>query len=446
MRGVLGLGLRLSVGAARRFGEILFVIIDLLQSTCTRATIRTVLAFPVDGVIADGESIQTIGINQPAIKGSRYLNPGWSSVDADGEALTTALSVFDASTNLPTFSEDLTGTGWTTNGATIDSAVKTFGDLSLDRINVTATSERHNAAPASFTIVSGSNYTSTAFLEDDGERFVFISLLASANDYITAVFDTLDGSMTDSDVGSTSGTLVSASAVEVDDGLWRVKLTGSLVFASAFVIVGGAGSATPTFLVGQPTYTALAGEDIIAGGIQCELGDVATAYTKTEAASVTRDSDINTVPTSSVLDKDLGAERIQFTPAGSGQVNKYLRSFFVDATHRIDLYINATQVLAEYVNGASTDVAAFTYTHIATTPMLADIYWDSVVDELGVRAADQSGNIDGETFQVATFAGLDSLPATSDIGHKDGADIAQGEFANNGFPVDYKSKEVAGWT
>ena len=180
---------------------------------------------------------------------------------------------------------------------------------------------------------------------------------------------------------------------------------------------------------------------------QLEVGAISTPMMigADTATSASRDTDVTTVPVSSVQTVDTFAERVEFTPAETGQVDKYLRSWFIDATHTVDLYINATEVIVHYTDGANTSTTPFAFVHAVDVPMYADIYYDSIADELAVRANTVSGDIDAEVFAVGTFAGMTALPADSFIGSKNGASQAVGTFGNDGAPVDYSSKESAGW-
>ena len=75
-------------------------------------------------------------------------------------------------------------------------------------------------------------------------------------------------------------------------GLYRIWGVLKITFAgSAVVGLSASDSGTPTYNTGFPSYTAVAGEDIIGGFVSFEAGAFASSYIPTTTASVTRNAD-----------------------------------------------------------------------------------------------------------------------------------------------------------
>lgn len=419
-------------------------LINLLWASNSSSTGGTVWCLPADGLVTDPLQLTQIPAGYPRITGGRWLDPSWSPVDADGAALTTSLSVADAGTNLSLHSEDLSNIVWSLSAATIDSAVELYGDLTLDRLNIDpgpASHEFYTANTDNVVIVSGAPYTVSAFVKNDGERHVAIALWNGGNS-ITVTIDLNDGSITDTEVGAVSGTYIGHETEEVTPGLWRISLTASILASSAKILVAGAGSATPIYSSGQPTYTAVEGEDLIVGGVQFEAGTVLSPYRKTTTATVSTDADINTVPTPSVLTPQSGAVRLKVEPKSLEVFTVYLGSI-LSGGNEFSIYnpdVNTIR-FRSIVSVAATDVD-FAYTPTVGQKMVIDLAWDGTNIYLAVYD-------DGDTqppLQFTSEPNAIAFNTTLDVGNLDGANMSPAEFDNNGVPVCYASKEAAGWS
>jgi hypothetical protein len=308
--------------------------------------------------------------SQPTLtEAATTLTDGNVTWRIDGYATIEGTLLEHASTNKALNSEDLANASWSLIGATVDSSVKSYGDLSLDRLNVTAGASRHNTfSTAQVSIISGADEVITAFVESDGEGFAFVALITGNFDYATAVFDLSDGSNTDTSVGATSGTIVKASAVRVSGNLWRLCLVARITAATAFAVVGGAGSATPSYTSGQPDYTAVDGDDLFVGGVQVESNGNQTSYIKTAASTVTRAATTLSDTTSGVLTPTLFGFDFVFNPPATG-LTGVIWGTYVDANNSTQLIVNPTTVVfRKRVGGVDTDLS-FTYTHTADTLM-----------------------------------------------------------------------------
>lgn len=168
-----------------------------------------------------------------------------------------------------------------------------------------------------------------------------------------------------------------------------------------------------------------------------ELGTQATSQIYSTATGTQRDADVTTIPLSLVT-VDQGSVVIPFVPNAAGQVNKYLLSLYVDVTNYLDVYVNSTQVLAAYSNGATTSTAVFTYSHLLDIQSFAVVYWDAALNEIGISAATTEAAAKASVFGTNTFIGLASLPAAAGIGNRNALSQFDGLFDD---PVYYSSKD-----
>jgi len=100
--------------------------------------------------------------------------------------------------------------------------------------------------------------------------------------FITQVFDLSDGTLGETDVGTTSGTISSASIESVGNGWYRCTLVGSISHANGDLGYGFAeNKSSNTFgNSGHPTYAG-SSETLHLWGAQLNRGSVATAYIPT---------------------------------------------------------------------------------------------------------------------------------------------------------------------
>ena len=176
---------------------------------------------------------------------------------------------------------------------------------------------------------------------------------------------------------------------------------------------------------------------------QLETGSTATSIIITAGATASRAADNHSIATPSVLSAEQGAIRLRVSFAEAGQVNKYIGSIYIDATHFIRLFVNATQVIAEYNAGAGVTQAIYTYTHTAADTY-ADIYWDKALNELGVRADLVSGDINAKTFATISYSGLASLPANMYLMGENGIGVLAANMPDK-MSTAYSSKGSAKW-
>lgn len=248
------------------------------------------------------------GTNVDGVKYSRFENDRSvvsnvvSGGDGDAIADIKGVGVWEDRTNLITYSEDISDTLWLKEAVTYseDIDVAPDGTTTMDRIDITnAVTDEHrisyNSAGASLTITSGANYTWSAYVKDDGCGFCTLSRANSSENFISATFDLSDGSVTKLDQGTSTGTHVDQGA-ELEDGIWRLWMSGSYTGTNAYCYVAGAGAGTFTGnIVGLHEYDPGAeGKDLLVWGMQLEAGSFPGPYIPTVASTVARlDADLD---------------------------------------------------------------------------------------------------------------------------------------------------------
>jgi hypothetical protein len=205
----------------------------------------------------------------------------------------TGLLVEEARANLCLQSEDFSTTWFATNDAIAsDAGNAPDGTLTADRLDVTAATSNHWSTQA-ITTVSGTTYTYSCYIKNDGVDFVGISSADAAENFISVLANLTTGAISSTDVGTNSGTIVNSGIDDVGNGWYRLWMTGSHTgVGTTFFYVYTAHIAAPTFSdVGTVSYLGVDGEDVLMWGAQVEAAGFKTSYIPTTTASVTRNAD-----------------------------------------------------------------------------------------------------------------------------------------------------------
>jgi hypothetical protein len=201
-----------------------------------------------------------------------------------------------ASTNLALQSEDFTTT-WTAQNASVvaNVAVAPDGTTTMDRLAVDTSFYRHIVYQQPVNPVGTTNYTASVYMKDDGAGFGGLTFSdAPTTAHIAVVVDLSTGLVTDTSVGTSSGTIVASGCEDVGNGVYRVWVSGTLgVSANAYIFPFTSNAAVPAaWTGGAPEYTGVTGEDILVWGVQLELGTYPTSYIPTTTTAVTRNADV----------------------------------------------------------------------------------------------------------------------------------------------------------
>jgi len=275
------------------------------------------------------------GANVDAVQNFLTLNANSVSsnivTESQGAAIGASDSHADASgpfgylaegarTNVAIQNETLGDAAWGNTAAPIDdnAAVAPDGRTTADRLNMDATTDFHHIVDTTFTNTGDQNVALTAYIKDDGETHALLNLSTSTEDHIAAVFQLSgSGSVTATDVGTTSGTIVLTQIDALPNSWYRCHLVGSITEAAAINWhVGGAGGATPTFdSAGRVSYLAVAGEDLFAWGVQVEDNAAfASSYIgATTSSSVTRNADVLTYADAGNIANAAGTAFVELT-------------------------------------------------------------------------------------------------------------------------------------
>jgi hypothetical protein len=149
------------------------------------------------------------------------------------------------------------------------------------------------------TIVSGTTYSQSLYVKENTHKYVYLGIAsaATANNYILAIFDLDSKTMSQSSVGSSSGTITATSITNAGNGWYRIVLSGSVSVTDGLVQIGFVPTATGnTFTTsGRPNNYAGTGTSLYIWGAQLEAGAFATSYIPTTTTSLTRNADVATM-------------------------------------------------------------------------------------------------------------------------------------------------------
>jgi hypothetical protein len=209
-----------------------------------------------------------------------------------------------AATNVIQQSQTM-ATTWTAGDVTVatNDAVAPDGSTTAEKLTDNADNNEHSifqqVAGAAFDNVQG---TISVYAKAGTLNYLDLSFSAQSAEWIAATYDLSNGTVTASAAGASSGTVTSTSITSVGNGWYRCVLTGTVnnsVAQNPFFVIGMSDSGTPGTrgTGGGPRYSG-SGGTIYVWGAQQELGNVATSYIPTVAASATRARDNISVATS----------------------------------------------------------------------------------------------------------------------------------------------------
>jgi hypothetical protein len=174
-------------------------------------------------------------------------------------------------------SEDLSA-GWTLAAATIGANATTApnGTSTADSFTSSATLANHVAYQL-LTGVSGA-YTFSAYVKKANSQYVYLKLVGDSSDWVAAVFDLNDGTLTKSQ--ATGWTGLSASSESVGNGWYRLIVSGSGATSANFNVgIQYTNTGTPTFSAyADASFTGTGTIDYYIWGAQLNIGSTAKPY------------------------------------------------------------------------------------------------------------------------------------------------------------------------
>ena len=202
--------------------------------------------------------------------------------------------------NLQVNSEAFDNAAWGTANITInaDDIAAPDGNTTADRFTDDGSNAAHRVSD-SITLAGSTDCAFSVYARAGTKDFVVINYQTSSEDHITAVFDVSSGSTetaaTETDVGTTSGTIANTNQEDIGGGWFRCVLVGQTDEANGSFVIGLASAATSnTFSTfGDVTYSG-SSETCHFWGSDAEEGSFATSYIPTTTVAVTRTADVLT--------------------------------------------------------------------------------------------------------------------------------------------------------
>jgi hypothetical protein len=211
-----------------------------------------------------------------------------------------------AATNLITRSQEIDGGvgSWTEQNVTAAiNAVAPDGSTTATTITATAGSNIHNLYYGGG-IAGGTNavHTISIYVKQGTAQYVQLNQGSDTDNWVAAVYDLTNGTITELAKGSSTAALPTASITSVGYGWYRLAVTGDVDSAGTIgTAIHFMSGPTPTQGDnGDESWTAAGTETMLVWGYQLELGTVATSYIPTLGSTVTRAADIVDALTSSI--------------------------------------------------------------------------------------------------------------------------------------------------
>lgn len=210
------------------------------------------------------------------------------------------------STNVLLNSGDLGNASWNKTNNTVTSNVATAPDGTVSAAHVveSAASGPHDIVKQ-FTVTAGATSNLSVFLKAGARSKFFIAYGGVvANEFATAVFDLIAGTVSQTGTGAAGGTITSTTIRAIGGGWYRVGLIASLPTTTVpFFQLGATPAATGNVFTtaGEVSYAGDGTSDYYAWGAQGEVGNTGiTSLIPTAGSVVTRAADILTLPLTSL--------------------------------------------------------------------------------------------------------------------------------------------------
>lgn len=238
--------------------------------------------FNVTGVVTGagniGTRVNNLGYIEPITTSG---TPRLDYYTSSGVPGCPALLVEPAATNLCLQSENFSAGYWSKNNIAFTSGAATAPDNTANAFLVYPTGFTNNAVVYNYeVVVSGTTYTTSAFVKASGKNWVFIR---GVNDNQGVWFNLASGTL------GTQQSSTTGSIQNYGNGWFRcaVTQTASSINGRVVILVVDGDSST--------NVTASGTNGLLYWGAQLETGSVATSYIPTTTAAVTRNADVVSV-------------------------------------------------------------------------------------------------------------------------------------------------------
>jgi len=180
--------------------------------------------------------------------------------------------------NLVTYSEDLTNGAWQLASATIGANATTAPNGTTTAESFTSSVTLANHVVYQLLGYTGGSYTYSVYVKKANSRYVYIKLVGDASQWVAAVFDLNDGTLTKSE--ATGWTGLTASSESVGNGWYRLIVSGSGATSVNFNVgIQYTNTATPSFSAyADASFTGTGTIDYYIWGAQLNIGATAKPY------------------------------------------------------------------------------------------------------------------------------------------------------------------------
>jgi hypothetical protein len=276
------------------------------------------------GAQLEAVTYQTLPRSYVATTSSAYYGPRF---DYDPATLQPqGLLIEEARTNIQLQSNNFSNASWTAGNVTIAGGVTTGPDGTNSGASLTQNSANstHLIYASSAPAVTGlAVYTRSVFMKAGTSRYGMVNLLGAGNLYVTAIFDLVAGTVTQTSAGNGGAFVGTPTIINAGNGWWRVSASYTTNTGFDYGAIGMAQTATGNTLTvgGQPTFLGDGTSYIYVYGAQLEAGSFATSYIPTAASSVARSADTASMTGanfSSWYNATAGAFLVQFDTPASG--------------------------------------------------------------------------------------------------------------------------------
>lgn len=180
--------------------------------------------------------------------------------------------------NLLTYSEQFDNAAWSLASATIGANATTAPNGTTTAESFTSLATNANHVAYQLLSYTGGSYTYSVYVKKANSRYVYIKLVGDASQWVAAVFDLNDGTLTKSE--ATGWTGLTASSESVGNGWYRLIVSGSGATSVNFNVgIQYTNTGTPTFSAyADASFTGTGTIDYYIWGAQLNIGSTAKPY------------------------------------------------------------------------------------------------------------------------------------------------------------------------
>jgi len=280
---------------------------------------------------------------------------------------TASILLEPQSTNLLTFSNDLTNSTWSKfNSSVLSSATVNPEGASGANLYVCGNftgSNQYFRIDSNATYSNDVNYTYSMFVKYNTFQFCRLSYMNfNTGEHFTSVFDIISGTVTATDSDGTPQN-TSANIQDFGNGWFRISISAAITSSSGNAMnfeFNKSPSGTPTFIAfGRTNQTTTTNDKIYVFGAQLEEKSFATSYIPTSGQSggVTRAAEsLNNAGNSDLINSEEGTLYFEGSALANDGTDRVLSLSDGSANNRIVLYYNSSNNLVAQVYSISNNL------------------------------------------------------------------------------------------